>query len=1170
MVSYAPYDGYGWRSILVAVLLVLAPGLPLLAQFEAQTWYFGERAGLSFRTGTATPISDGVLYTGEGCATQSDRTTGALLFYTDGSTVWNRNHQVMVDGTGLNGDFSTSQSALIVPSPADPFVFYIFTPAALTSNQSATHCLCLSYSVVDLREDAGYGRVVSKNIVLVNDITEHLTATRDCRGDGYWIVVRSRSTRYFFAFHLTADTQTPVLVPSDAGNPQITVRDIGQMHISPDGRHLIITSGGGNSLLYDFDAGTGHVTDGIPLFKPANTGEQHYGAAFTADSRYVYVALTGQPSAPGSRIVRFPTNLAVGDDVETVGRTIGTVADVTTWTPMQLGPDGRIYVGRPNDRSLGVIERPMHADPDSVRFRDAAIPLSGRCMSGLPNFMGSTLFPDSARRNRCLVPTARFTIEGGCAGSCVPVVEASVDDPQQWEWSFQGGVPAVSLARNPGRICYPEPGTYTVRLVVRNAYGADTTEGNVIIRPSPTVIADSLVDVCPGASAVLRASGAQSYRWSPVVGLDDPTSATPTVTPTVTTVYSVVGDDGVGCSDSATVIVRVVTMVAGSDVTICRGGEARLTATGADTYRWAPTDDLDDSTSANPRVSPTTTTTYTVTMTHGACTTVDTVLVSVVDGFTVDAGADTTICAGTAATLRVTGGSGVVTWFPDRDLDNAASPTPVARPTTTTTYVVTVRSGDCIARDTVVVTVNDAPTVVPAPDVAICPGDTAILSVDASGATSLRWEPAALVTDPTAAVTRTSVTETTTFVATFTAANGCQAMDTVVVVVRSGLTVDAGPDKTICEGGSVQLSGVGDGPGATYTWSPTTGLNNPSILSPIASPAATTTYILKAVAGSCIAYDTMTVIVSSVKAIRITADTSICRGGSVRLVADGSASRFEWSPVTGLSNTASADPVASPQQTTRYTVRAWDPIGCMTEASVTVHVREVTPIRLTIVSTAVPAGEDSVGMAILIDVDERYLPMRIDSITGEIENDLTVFLPASVDRGLFIRGVVGGIRKSFFRLDNQMVITRPQRLTTIRGTALLGNSTTTTVSWDSAAIYGVDCPAIDAVAGTLLVTGCYIQGRLFRFHGATSVRATADPATGALDILLEGNEPGEHQVRLIAMDGSVLWATTIRRQFGDTDVVQRTTGTTALASGQYFLQHIAPSGVHTQGISIVR
>ena len=97
----------------VILAIFLLPTL-MYGQQEAANWYFGVGAGLSFTSGEAVPLTNGVLNTIEGSASISDR-NGNLLFYTDGSTVYNRNHQVMLNGSDLKGNVSSTQSAIIVP-----------------------------------------------------------------------------------------------------------------------------------------------------------------------------------------------------------------------------------------------------------------------------------------------------------------------------------------------------------------------------------------------------------------------------------------------------------------------------------------------------------------------------------------------------------------------------------------------------------------------------------------------------------------------------------------------------------------------------------------------------------------------------------------------------------------------------------------------------------------------------------------------------------------------------------------------------------------------------------------------------------------------------------------------------------------------------------------------
>src|SRR5690606_37559289 len=96
---------------------------------EHNIWYFGTYAGLDFNSGVPVALTDGQLNTMEGSASIAD-SNGNLLFYTNGVSVWNKNHEIMENGTGLMGDSSSIQSALIVLKPGSNTIYYIFTVAA--------------------------------------------------------------------------------------------------------------------------------------------------------------------------------------------------------------------------------------------------------------------------------------------------------------------------------------------------------------------------------------------------------------------------------------------------------------------------------------------------------------------------------------------------------------------------------------------------------------------------------------------------------------------------------------------------------------------------------------------------------------------------------------------------------------------------------------------------------------------------------------------------------------------------------------------------------------------------------------------------------------------------------------------------------------------------------
>ncbi|HIE45172.1 MAG TPA: hypothetical protein EYP87_03145, partial [Flavobacteriaceae bacterium] len=127
------------------------------SQNEANIWYFGNNAGLDFSNGDPTPLNNGQLSTVEGCSSFSD-SNGDLLFYSDGITVYNKNHVVMQNGNNLGGNPSSSQSGLIVPSPGDPNIFYLFTVGTNAVGQTGyPQNAGFKYYTIDMTTNGGLG-----------------------------------------------------------------------------------------------------------------------------------------------------------------------------------------------------------------------------------------------------------------------------------------------------------------------------------------------------------------------------------------------------------------------------------------------------------------------------------------------------------------------------------------------------------------------------------------------------------------------------------------------------------------------------------------------------------------------------------------------------------------------------------------------------------------------------------------------------------------------------------------------------------------------------------------------------------------------------------------------------------------------------------------------------
>lgn len=115
------------------------------AQNENTKWYFGNHAALDFMTNPPTILNNSAMNQFASSASIAD-TAGNLLFYTDGVTVWNKQHTIMANGTGLFGNTASAQSALIIKQPGNTNLYYIFTKDIVIGQ---LYTKGLNYSIVD-------------------------------------------------------------------------------------------------------------------------------------------------------------------------------------------------------------------------------------------------------------------------------------------------------------------------------------------------------------------------------------------------------------------------------------------------------------------------------------------------------------------------------------------------------------------------------------------------------------------------------------------------------------------------------------------------------------------------------------------------------------------------------------------------------------------------------------------------------------------------------------------------------------------------------------------------------------------------------------------------------------------------------------------------------------
>ncbi|MFN8286180.1 MAG: T9SS type A sorting domain-containing protein [Chitinophagales bacterium] len=486
-----------------------------------------------------------------------------------------------------------------------------------------------------------------------------------------------------------------------------------------------------------------------------------------------------------------------------------------------------------------------------------------------------------------------------CAGTQVTLTASG---GTSYVWSTTATTAAISVTPSTTT-------TYTVTVTNANNCSA-TTSGVVNVNALPNAqVNPATVALCTGQSTTLTASGGTQYVWNTTA-----TTAAITVSPTSNTVYTVTVTNAANCSataqSSVTVNTSLVPVITPANPAVCLGSSVTLTASAGSSYNWS-----NSATTQSITVSPTTATTYTVTVTNGSgCSGTASTTVAVNSNPTAQVTPATqSICNGQSATLTASGGTSY-SWS-----NSATTAAITVSPTVNTTYTVTVsNANNCSATASGQVTVNQNPTAAITPTTAtICSG--ASVTLTASGGTGYTWSTSAT----TAAIT-VSPTTTTTYTVTVTNASNCSATASRLVTVNSLPTAAVNPSSTsICSGNSATLTASG---GNTYAWS--NGLGSNATVS--VSPINTTTYTVTITDGNnCSATASSAVTVNQNPTASINpATVAICAGNSATLTASGG-TQYNWSNSLGTN----AQVTVSPANSTTYSVTVTDANNCSATAS---------------------------------------------------------------------------------------------------------------------------------------------------------------------------------------------------------------------------------------------
>jgi gliding motility-associated-like protein len=792
------------NRLLLITILLLFPFSVLIAQSESNNWYFGKKAGLNFSGPNATALLGGQVNAHGGSASISD-SNGNLLFYTNGMTVWNKNHVQMPNGWGLLGHASATQNSIIIPKPGSNTIYYVFT------NDKSDGTEGLRYSEVDITLAGGMGDVTAnKNIAVVDSTAEKLTATLHANETDFWVITHGRNDNSFSAIPVTASgVGTPVV--SNSGtihsgiNAGVSALE-GQMKVSPDGTKIALaTSANGHTFeIFDFNNTTGQVSN--PITISGSTYDTPYGVEFSPDGTKLYCSLSNNQN----KVYQF--NMQAGSPGAIISS--GTLV-ITSSSPtiggMQLGPDSKIYLARYLNEYMGVINFP-NSPGTTCNYVDDGVYLDGeKSRRGTPNFIQSYF------------NNPRFSYLNLCFGDSTQFFISDINGVNSVLWNF--GDPASGAANtstdfSPYHI-FSAPGSFDVTLIRNLSAYSDTVTQQITIHSLPNVnLGGQLLSICEGTDTVLFAGyGFASYLWQNG-------SVTNSITASDVGIYSVTVTDDFGCKNSDEITIEHLPPPAidlGSDKAICEESPITLDASFEEgEYLWS-TGETVASITVNIAGQ------YFVTVTNRCGETTDSIDISVYPTIEFELGNDHEICPGDTVLLDPSDLGSSYQW-------STGSTDQAIIVTTTGTYslVAFYPNTNCVApTDSVTVTVLETPTVSTSPDTVICEGDVVFIEAFGDFITDYMWSNGSQSNGFSIGV------EGLYYV---TVSNVCASdSDSVYVAVNPIPSIFIGNDTAIYDDETIQLA-VDYNSNWLYSWTPAYGLSDTTIFNPVASPQTTTTY----------------------------------------------------------------------------------------------------------------------------------------------------------------------------------------------------------------------------------------------------------------------------------------------------------------------------------------
>jgi gliding motility-associated-like protein len=481
-----------WFFLLWSTLLVGGCLTAVHAQQHHSYWYFGAGAGIRFAGDSVMTLTDSRIIANEGSASIADR-NGKLLFYTDGISVYNARHALVPNGSGLWGNPSTTQVALIVPHPGRKNEWYIFTADANFGSKG------IAFSRIRMDSSGAAGVVMEKNSELFAPAAEKLTAAVHANGRDFWLLIHEAGNNHYRAYLIdSTGIRADRFVVSESGTPQTVnwnaSNAVGGIKVSPDGRKMAAAILGMNAFeIYDFDPATGKVSNAI-LLQDSVRFLNAYSVEFSPDSRFLYLSATGYKKVHQLFLYGVPQSEWKNNLIEIP------FSGTEGQTSLQAGPDGKMYIGRAG-AFLSAITFPNTFYP-LCGVEEKAVDLKGRsCYLGLPNHF--------FYHHR-----AAFSYEHLCSGDSILFTLHTLQfDSAFW---YINEHDSFKTEQRKFYHVFNTSGIYLVKLVLYTDGLADSVTQSVTVLPHVKTKLPADTILCANVAMDLTAfdSSYVRYRWS--------------------------------------------------------------------------------------------------------------------------------------------------------------------------------------------------------------------------------------------------------------------------------------------------------------------------------------------------------------------------------------------------------------------------------------------------------------------------------------------------------------------------------------------------------------------------------------------------------------------------------------------------------------------------------